>query len=84
MSKWHGGKGSRARPLSVDRETYEGNWDRIFGKKDRRERALDQLTQLSQEMGLYEHDSNRVEHENCGTPQCCGTCYTATKDNNNA
>lgn len=26
-----GGKGSRARPLSVDRKTFEDNWDRIFG-----------------------------------------------------
>lgn len=27
------GKGSRPRPYSVDRKTYESNWDKIFGKK---------------------------------------------------
>lgn len=27
------GKGSTSRPLSVTRETYEENWERIFGKK---------------------------------------------------
>lgn len=28
------GKGSKPRPIQVDRETYESNWDRIFGKRD--------------------------------------------------
>lgn len=28
-----GGKGSAPRPFSVDRETYEDNWDKIFNKK---------------------------------------------------
>lgn len=28
-----GGKGSSPRPLSVDRKTFEDNWDRIFGEK---------------------------------------------------
>jgi hypothetical protein len=28
-----GGKGSKARPFSVDQETFENNFDRIFGKK---------------------------------------------------
>ena len=27
------GKGSRPRPYSVDRKTFEANWDKIFGKK---------------------------------------------------
>jgi hypothetical protein len=27
-------KGSRSRPLSVTRKTFDNNWDRIFGKKD--------------------------------------------------
>lgn len=27
------GKGSRPRPLSVDRKTFENNWERVFGKK---------------------------------------------------
>jgi hypothetical protein len=28
-----GGKGSKPRPFSVDQETFENNFDRIFGKK---------------------------------------------------
>lgn len=28
-----GGKGSTPRPYSVDQQTYESNWDRIFTKK---------------------------------------------------
>ena len=27
------GKGSKQRPLSVDRKVFEKNWDSIFGKK---------------------------------------------------
>lgn len=26
------GKGSKPRPIEVDRQTYESNWDRIFNK----------------------------------------------------
>ena len=26
------GKGSKPRPIDVDRKTYESNWDRIFNK----------------------------------------------------
>ena len=29
-----GGKGSKPRPLSVDRQIFDENWDRIFGKSD--------------------------------------------------
>ena len=29
--KWHGGKGSKYRP--VDKEKFDNNWDRIFGSK---------------------------------------------------
>ena len=31
MSQWHGGKGSKQRP--VDKKKFDDNWDRIFGKK---------------------------------------------------
>lgn len=27
------GKGSKPRPIEVDRKLYEDNWDRIFGSK---------------------------------------------------
>jgi len=32
-----GGKGSRARPLSVPKETYDKNFEAIFGKKKKPE-----------------------------------------------
>lgn len=31
-SKWHGGKGSKPRPIE-DRKQFESNWDKIFNKK---------------------------------------------------
>ena len=34
MTQWHGGKGSTPRPKSVDTDTYQSNWDRIFGKRE--------------------------------------------------
>lgn len=34
-----GGKGSRARPFSVDRKTFEDNWDRIFGNSQVRKQV---------------------------------------------
>jgi hypothetical protein len=30
------GKGSRPRPYSVDRKTFESNWDKIFSKKSKK------------------------------------------------
>lgn len=33
-----GGKGSSPRPFSVDKETYNSNWETIFGKKTPREK----------------------------------------------
>lgn len=38
-------------------EAYRSNWDKIFGKKkdkQEQEKALTELTQLSEELGLYE------------------------------
>ncbi len=32
MSRTHGGKGSKARPKSVEAEEFADNWDRIFNK----------------------------------------------------
>ena len=32
MSKWHGGKGSKPRPIK-NQEQFEENWDKIFGRK---------------------------------------------------
>ena len=54
-----GGKGSRPRPFSVSNEDYANRWDAIFGRdnldeKAKRERALDEMVRVSQELGLYD------------------------------
>lgn len=39
MSTFHeeAGKGSWKRPREVSKETYESNWDKIFGKKEKQQ-----------------------------------------------
>ena len=48
------GKGSKPRPFSVDRKTFDDNWNAIFGNKD----PLQQIVDISQEMGFYEETYN--------------------------
>lgn len=43
------GKGDTPRPMTVKKQDFDRNWDRIFNK-----RAVDELTELSQELGLYD------------------------------
>lgn len=33
VSAWHGGKGSKPRPVSVSQQQFSDNWDRIFANK---------------------------------------------------
>ena len=47
------GKGSNPRPYSVDQKTFESNWDSIFNKKAKQEKALEELMRISEEMGAY-------------------------------
>jgi ubiquinone/menaquinone biosynthesis C-methylase UbiE len=47
------GKGSKPRPYSVDQKTFDNNWDVIFKKKTDREKALEEMTRVSEEMGAY-------------------------------
>jgi hypothetical protein len=79
VSEGQNGKGSKPRPYSVDQKTFEDNWSKTFGAKNKpgktcmyshlpavenymnedddyknRSKILDELTELSQEMGLYE------------------------------
>ena len=37
------GKGSKPRPYSVDRKTFDNNWDRIFGSKQQQQPAQPNL-----------------------------------------
>lgn len=43
------GKGDTPRPMSVKKQDFDDNWDRIFNKN-----VADELTELSQEIGLYD------------------------------
>lgn len=70
------GKGDTPRPMSVKKQQFDDNWDRIFNKK-----VADELTELSQEIGLYDapkrsednqgefpridEDGNRIEWTAC-------------------
>ena len=55
-----GGKGSKPRPFSVAQHEYDTRWDAIFSRdlkdeeKEKREKALDEMVRISQEMGLYD------------------------------
>lgn len=59
-----GGKGDSRRPSTVEDEQLASNWATIFGKskleqrleRERRERALDEMVRISQELGLYDDD----------------------------
>jgi hypothetical protein len=52
-----GGKGSKPRPFSVDQETFDNNFDRIFGKKKKtEEQKFDEQVVMKNE--YFEDDSN--------------------------
>jgi len=34
------GKGSKQRPLKIDRAQFDKNWDSIFGKKEAKEKPI--------------------------------------------
>ena len=55
-----GGKGSKPRPFSVSQHEYDNRWDAIFGRdlkeQEKREKALDEMVRISQEMGLYDDE----------------------------
>ena len=40
---WYG-KGSRARPLSVSKSTFNDNWDKIFKKPDTKEEKVEVIS----------------------------------------
>ena len=57
-----GGKGSAQRPRFVADEEWADRWDNIFGRdrlsdiqeRANRERALDEMVKINQELGLYD------------------------------
>jgi hypothetical protein len=44
------GKGDAPRPMHVSKKTFDDNWDRIFN----RNKILDELTRIQEELGLYD------------------------------
>jgi hypothetical protein len=48
-----GGKGSKARPISVSDEEYNSRWEATFGRADR-EQALDELFRANDQLELYD------------------------------
>lgn len=42
MSNTDAGKGDTPRPISVDQETFERNWERVFGRKIARKQKKDE------------------------------------------
>ena len=49
------GNALRSRPPS---DKYNEGWERIFGKKKRREKALDELAQEAERLGFYDQNQN--------------------------
>jgi hypothetical protein len=45
-----GGKGSKSRPLSVNLETFDDNWDRIFSQPDTKAIGDKVLRQVKEHM----------------------------------
>jgi hypothetical protein len=68
-----GGKGDGRRPSTVADEQIADNWSQIFGKSKlqqrlERERALDELAKINQELGLYE-DYDKPTRNNTETQE---------------
>ena len=45
-----GGKGSTPRPFSVDKETFDNNWDRIFSNNEKRRKEVERLNNEYQDI----------------------------------
>lgn len=70
------GKGDAPRPMSVKKQDFDSNWDRIFGNKeqmceysglpntDTYNTVANELTAFSQEIGLY--DAPKRSEDNQG------------------
>jgi hypothetical protein len=67
MSEWHGGKGSKPRP--VDKKKFSDNWDAIFGKKKEEKLGIgdfcNRCGQPHNGTGFYIDKIGRV-CDNCG------------------
>lgn len=59
-----GGKGSAPRPFAVDHQTYEKNFESIFGmsklERKKREEALQKMVEENERLGLY-NDVQKIQ-----------------------
>lgn len=63
-SSWHGGKGSKPRPISNQKQ-FDSNWDRIFGNRGR---------DNSIEGGFWEHNCKHNGRLMIGKGEQCSWC----------
>ena len=55
------GKGSRARPFSVDNAIFDANWNMIFKKENA---VIEEVSKLIAEETLQETDNRITDHSN--------------------
>ena len=78
--QWHGGKGSKPRPLSVDTKTFDSNWDLAFGKNKKtdteqfdeqvvmKEEYYD-LEETKDELEEYKRQAQEMWNDSCTSPR---------------
>ena len=69
MAQWHGGKGSSQR--KVDKEKFNDNWDKIFGKKNDTDlkftTAEDFINSVSDDEGTLDGSEEKEAEGETGT-----------------
>jgi hypothetical protein len=63
-----GGKGDKPRPLSVDRKTFDSNWDRIF-KKNNYQDVLSTEDCAIDALEEYKRQAQELWSDSCTTPR---------------
>lgn len=59
------GKGDSPRPLSVDRDTFHNNWDRIFSTVESEHDTPERSDDNTRELPRIDEDGNRIEWTAC-------------------
>jgi len=59
MTMSDGGKGSSPRPVSVDKKTFDNNWDKIFNRKKQTDR--EKFDQAIMKDEYYDLDDNQKD-----------------------
>ena len=68
--QWHGGKGSKPRPLSVDTKTFDSNWDLAFGKNKKTDaEKVDEQVVVKDELEEYQRQAQEIWNDSCTSPR---------------